>query len=104
MLRVLIMGTTCMGSIAHMDPEEACSLNGVMKGHACDCDQGWKGPRCSQLDLLPAEPETLGYRNVSMPTWYGSIVKEKSGAGRYHMFAVARAIGKGPPLDDYFGE
>eukprot|EP01051_Picozoa_sp_SAG22_P016570 SAG22_NODE_2365_length_2654_cov_4.570254_1_plen_330_part_00 len=91
--------------------EEACALNGVCEtgqqqdGAAgttaprCRCDPGWRGEHCSQLDLAPAERRTPGYRNSSMPTWYGSIVEE---GGQHHMFAVARAEPEGPPLDDYF--
>lgn len=107
---------------ADLGSEEACSLNGVCTASVgrhphdtagggggdagveaalprCHCDRGWRGPQCSQLDLAPAERYTPGYRNASMPTWYGSIVEEHN---HYYMFAVARAEPVGPPLDDYF--
>lgn len=95
---------------AAVGSEEACSLNGVVllssgssvdggPAATCRCDDGWRGPRCSQLDLVPADRRTPGYYNASMPTWYGSVVEER---GQFHMFAVARAVPEGPPLDDYF--
>ena len=100
MLCFLVVSSIRAGSIANFDP---CSLNGVIKGGVCECDQGWRGLRCSQLNLIPAIPTNLGYRNASLPTWYGSIIKEKGHGERYHMFAVARAVAKRSPFDDYFG-
>lgn len=101
---------------ADVGSEEACSLNGVCADNShdndtlsggtvaksaprCLCDQGWRGARCSQLDLIAAERRTPGYRNTTMPTWYGSVVQE---GNTFHMFAVARAEAVGPPFDDYF--
>lgn len=76
-----------------------CSLNGECVDGVCDCDKGWRGKFCHMLNLTSADRETPGYRNTSMPTWYGSIIEEE---GKFHMFSVARAIQEGPPLDDYF--
>ena len=51
----------------------------------CECDPGWKGEKCGQVDLLPA-PRDGGYRNASLSSWGGNAIKIGQ---EWHMFASA---------------
>ena len=60
-----------------------CNLNGQCQttNNTCVCP-GWTGPRCGQLDLLPAPLQHAFYRDT-VASWGGSIVEEN---GSYYMF------------------
>jgi hypothetical protein len=71
--------------------EPPCSLNGELRGGACVCDKGWTGPKCGQLDLLPAPPlaaqvsaaaATSSENSVANSTWGISVIGPI--AGTYH--------------------
>lgn len=72
-----------------------CSLNGVVEGGACRCDQGWTGDRCARLDLAPANPQPSlhGLANTSTPTWGGTAVWEAT-TSRWHLIVGSRAVWK----------
>jgi len=65
-----------------------CSLNGECVDGVCQCDAGWRGDACAILDVLPADPTNVGYRNESMRTWSGNVIQE---GGKWHMFVGAQA-------------
>jgi len=65
--------------------EADCSLLGECVNGGCLCDPGWKGERCGQVDLLPAD-RYKGYRNDSMSSWGGHSIKI---GDTWHMFASA---------------
>jgi len=61
------------------DPNDnhQCFGNGLCVNNVCRCFIGWRGTYCSQLDLLPASPDTFGLpMDGNMPTWGGSAVFE----------------------------
>lgn len=69
-----------------------CGLNGECDTTtaSCSCYPPWKGPACSQLDLLPVQPNTGLHifdqvTGVPTSTWGGSIVSDDKGG--YFMFA-----------------
>ena len=56
-----------------------CALSGDCVKGQCVCDKGWVDPPghgtpCSAFNLLPADPERVGYRNKSWPSWGGHPV------------------------------
>jgi len=59
-----------------------CSLLGSCVDSICQCDPGWKGSKCGQVDLLPARRDA-GYHNPSMSSWCGSAIKVDD---KYHYF------------------
>ena len=76
-----------------------CELNGSCNDDGCcECIDGWTGPSCGTLDLLPANfagswpvirpvpPEWWGEGNTP-GGWGGSILK--SDDGNYHMIAAS---------------
>jgi len=57
--------------------DHACFGNGECACGTCVCDVGWRGPYCSQLDLLPAKRSAPGVpMDGGHPTWGGSAVFE----------------------------
>jgi len=50
----------------------------------CECQRGWRGPECQQLDLLPVLPGT-GLFQPTTSTWGGSIVHGDD--GKLYMYA-----------------
>ena len=81
------------------DAEAACSFAGTCVSGRCECDVGWKGSFCEQLDLLPATrdprtprwiaPGTLGYNQLNAAghwtsSWGGAVVRDDNGT--YHMW------------------
>jgi len=62
-----------------------CSLLGECVNSVCQCDAGWKGSKCGQVDILPVK-RNWGYRNPEMSSWCGSAIKEN---GEYHYFGSA---------------
>lgn len=65
--------------------DDDCSLLGSCQNSVCLCDAGWTGPRCGQVDLLPAR-RTWGYQNDTMSSWCGSAVRD---GDTYHYFGSA---------------
>ena len=51
----------------------ACSLNGDCVNQACECDLGWKGDSCGELDLNPVPIVAYGYDGLTSNTssWGG---------------------------------
>jgi len=70
------------------DDDHACYGNGDCICDKCVCDVGWRGPYCSQLDLLPANKDKQG---ISMdgrhPTWGGSAMFEN---GKWNLLAGSK--------------
>jgi len=70
------------------DDEHACYGNGDCICNKCVCDVGWRGPYCSQLDLLPASKEKQGIAmDGGHPTWGGSAIWEN---GKWHLLAGSK--------------
>jgi hypothetical protein len=82
--QVLALPAACNSS-------RSCSLNGDCVSGACQCDQGWVGSFCQQLDLLPVVNATgldrlHGAARTS--TWGGTILRDNSsGTDVWHMWA-----------------
>ena len=70
-----------------------CQLNGRCSGGRCECDSGWTGHSCQQLDLLPATVDA-GLQDPKMSSWGGSVLQNKSD-GAWHMFAAVIENGCG---------
>lgn len=64
--------------------DDACSLNGALVHGVCACLRGWKGTRCSELSLGPADP-LAGLQLPGNSTWGGAAVIDT--ANKWHMFA-----------------
>eukprot|EP01051_Picozoa_sp_SAG22_P029499 SAG22_NODE_10965_length_507_cov_1.127451_1_plen_122_part_01 len=76
----------------------ACSLSGTLDAAtgSCSCLEGWRGPVCSTLDLLPissstALAEITAWAPAGRNSWGGSVVRDPAAATPkkpYHMFAA----------------
>merc|ERR1719443_2885806 len=65
-------------------------FNGDCVDGNCVCDIGWRGPECSQLDLLPAKRSAPGVpMDGAHPTWGGTAVWED---GRWHLIVGGKYI------------
>ena len=79
-----------------------CSYNGACQTSRCSCDPGWRGERCSTLNLLPARPGAgLNVSDAGGPlsSWGGTVTRGDDGL--YHKQpqpAVPRAP---PPVEVY---
>eukprot|EP01084_Bolivina_argentea_P105279 188466_1 len=63
-----------------------CSLNGkCLNNGTCECNKGWKGYRCNQLSLLPAN-KISGYHLPNTSSWGGCILGDPQNKNMYHMF------------------
>jgi len=70
----------------------SCSLNGVYnsKTLTCQCDPAWKGPTCSELNLVPMEPSRVqsgAYRPGKRTSWGANVLQSKED-GLYHMYVA----------------
>eukprot|EP01063_Lacrimia_lanifica_P014719 TRINITY_DN21281_c0_g1_i1.p1 TRINITY_DN21281_c0_g1~~TRINITY_DN21281_c0_g1_i1.p1 ORF type:complete len:374 (+),score=107.99 TRINITY_DN21281_c0_g1_i1:44-1165(+) len=79
--------------------EEDCSLAGACVNGQCVCDGWTHGAHCEQLNLLPADPARLGYRDLSMNSWGGSPVRH--GDTWYLFYSQLQG---GCPLDGYWSK
>lgn len=78
-----------------------CSFNGHCDptGHRCHCSQGWKGPFCGQLDLLPVDKKRLGFRDMdanghNVSTWGAPVLFDES-SKRWHGYVSEMQAGCG---------
>ena len=78
-----------------------CEENGSCRpAGRCDCDSGWKGDSCGELDLLPAPPmgangyNRLHAKPMGFSSWGGSIAQDDK-TGVFHMFAAEMDKGCG---------
>jgi hypothetical protein len=75
-----------------------CSLAGECTNGTCVCDGWTHGKRCEILNLLPADPAHLGYRNSSgYNSWGGASIEYN---GQWYLFA-SQVINK-CPLNGYW--
>ena len=87
------------GCISELD----CQLSGLCVNGTCDCDPGWKGAHCGQLDLLPNNSSGhFAYRppapaGAAAPYWnsWGASQPLRDAAGTYHLFATSILNGCG---------
>ena len=72
-----------------------CSLNGdCTKGGSCSCYAGWKGSRCGWLDFKPLQNASAsGFNEPNVNTWGGSIAKDASQNGMWHMYLSYMELG-----------
>eukprot|EP01043_Picozoa_sp_COSAG02_P059923 COSAG02_NODE_7727_length_2873_cov_6.172275_1_plen_200_part_00 len=76
----------------NINGREACALNGAPDPSTgiCNCDAGWHGNRCAELDVVPVPSDgRYGLHDPSIPTWGGGAVFED---GHWHLIVGARAI------------
>eukprot|EP01052_Picozoa_sp_SAG31_P044579 SAG31_NODE_7827_length_1588_cov_1.549362_2_plen_300_part_01 len=77
----------------------SCSLSGTLDVSTgrCRCMEGWRGPVCSTLDLVPissstAIEEVVAWAPNGRNSWGGSVVRDRSATPQvskpYHMFAA----------------
>ena len=69
---------------------EQCSLNGHWANALCQCDPGWKGSSCAELDLVPASPSSYGLTDFDTPSWGGGAVWVAS-ENKWHLIVGSRA-------------
>ena len=66
-----------------------CFLNGECQGGECHCHQGWTGPHCGALDLLPTPPGPLGGKvfppQADASCWGSSAILGED--GKFHMYS-----------------
>lgn len=80
--------------------DHQCYGNGECRCDMCVCDVGWRGPYCSQLDLLPAKRSAPGIAmDGGHPTWGGSAVYDD---GKWKLLAGSKiALASHKDLDPY---
>jgi len=90
-LRTLVVAAAigCARGACHSDID--CSLNGLCKRGACECDAAWSGDHCETLELMPAALEN-GYKQQGRASWGGSVIKDRD---TYHMFVEELVNGCG---------
>jgi len=67
-----------------------CYGNGDCICGTCVCRVGWRGPYCSQLDLLPADKGAPGLpMNSTHPSWGGAAVQE---GGRWYFLSGTKIM------------
>ncbi len=85
-LRVAVAASIALVAIATCKTDEDCSLNGVCRDGACDCDPAWTESDCGMLALLPAAQKASFHGlNEQTTSWGGSVVPAK---GKYYMYAA----------------
>jgi hypothetical protein len=73
-----------------------CQLSGLCVNGACQCDVGWRGASCGQLDLLPNPPGHLAYRPLApggnadsgsgfWNSWASAPIRDRKPSGTYVM-------------------
>ena len=90
------------GRSSALSAHSQCGLNGDFDTVAgrCKCNAGWRGPTCSEIDLLPASPARFGLHDSLTPTWGGGAVFQ---SGAWHLIVGARAEGfANYTLNDYY--
>lgn len=45
--------------------DEDCNLNGACRSGQCDCNPGWTGADCGQLDLMPIKLVPISHQQVT---------------------------------------
>lgn len=85
-----------------------CSLNGICTPHrnpatntTCNCDSGWKGKRCEELDLVAANANggyhfQLQGRNIS--SWGGPVLRDGNGMYGSRSLFLSLSSSTDPPL------
>jgi len=77
-----------------------CGLNGeCLPSGACECDKGWRGAVCGELDLLPVDKAKRGLLLPGSATWGGTPIPHADGSGRISLFAEQMV--NGCPLKDW---
>jgi hypothetical protein len=76
------------GAAAPLSP--LCSMAGSHDGARCACLEGWRGDRCSVLDLAPAVSADAirAWAPAGRTSWGGTVLRDPSGKGPWHMFAA----------------
>ena len=82
-------------------PSLECELNGMITAgtSACSCFDGWVGPTCGTLDLLPGaviwpaqHPSRLGsqewWGDGNTPSGWGGTIQHDAATGKYHLVAA----------------
>ena len=90
---VLLLGLGAE-SLAGCSSEYDCSLNGMCISSICECDDGWRGATCGQLDLLAPAAVTAAYEPVNGTSWGGTVIRAPQAVG-YHMFVAEMVNGCG---------
>ena len=105
---VLLLGLGAE-SLAGCSSEYDCSLNGMCISSICECDDGWRGATCGQLDLLAPAAVTAAYEPVNGTSWGGTVIRAPPVNGTswggtvirapqavgYHMFVAEMVNGCG---------
>lgn len=62
-----------------------CCLLGKCVAGMCVCNEGFTGPNCHQLDLIPSkDPNIEGFQDMRYPAWCGRAIYSD---GQYHFIA-----------------
>ena len=51
-----------------------CGLNGECHNGICECDKGWTGQVCGELDLMPVSKQEIGLFINGTTTWGGTPI------------------------------
>ena len=74
----------CAGLAAACQSDLDCSLNGLCRSGACDCDAAWEGLQCERFATLPT-PAGMDIKEANVTTWGGGPLQRKVD-GEFQMF------------------
>ena len=82
----------CLFLVLSCTTDEDCQLNGDCVAGRCRCDDAWTGPTCSELHLLPVNPDRLGFYQSTTSSWGASVIPYD---GKYYMYVSEMALNCG---------
>merc|ERR1719506_2534843 len=89
-INIFLLATAVSATTFRCKSSLDCGLNGECVGGACECDKGWRGEVCGEMDFLPSSKQQRGLYLDGTSTWGGTPVRDPDGR-TFHLFAELMA-------------